>query len=73
MSFQELVLLWSLHCLSEATQLGESPETAFAGLVREGRGEARVSTLTAEKKRKLARMKHAAVQTATRPQHSCDG
>ena len=48
-SFQELVLLWSLHCLSEATQLGESPETAFARLVREGRGEARVSTLNSRR------------------------
>ena len=55
---------------SEATHLVESPETAFAGLVREGRG---VSTLTAEEKQELARMKHATVQTATRPQHSCDG
>ena len=33
---------------SEATQLGESPETAFVGLVREGRGDVRVRTLTAE-------------------------
>ena len=28
----------------------QSPESAFAGLVREGRGEVRVSTLTAEEK-----------------------
>ena len=60
---------------SEATQVGESPETVCAGLVREGRGEVRVSTLTAEEKRELSWaklsemnsfMKHAAVQAATR-------
>ena len=60
---------------SEATQLGESPELPFAGLVRPGRREVRVSTLKAEEKRELARanqseissfMKHAAAQAATR-------
>ena len=45
---------------SEATQLGESPETAFSGMVREGRGEVRVSTLTAEEKRELVRAKQSA-------------
>ena len=64
------------HCYqSDATQLGESPKAAFVGLVREGRGEVRVSTMTAEEKRQLVRakqseissfMKHAAVQAATR-------
>ena len=60
---------------SEATELGKSQETAFAGLVRSGKGEVRVSTLAAEKKWELVRakpseissfMKHAAVQAATR-------
>ena len=61
---------------SEASQLSDCQETAFAGWVRERRGEVRVSTLTAEEKLELARdkqseinsfMKHAAVQAATRP------
>ena len=60
----------------EASQLSDCQETAFAGWVRERRGEVRESTLTAEEKLELARdkqseinsfMKHAAVQAATRP------
>ena len=66
------------HCSqneTEATQRCESPEIAFANLVREGREEVRVSKLTAEEKRDLVRakhseisnfMKHAAVHADTR-------
>ena len=59
---------------SNATQLGEYPETEFVGLVREARREVCVSTLTAKEKREQARanqseissfMKHAALQSAT--------
>ena len=67
---------WSLQCLSQGQHSWVSlPETAFAGLVREGRGEVRVCTLTAEEKREPVRakqseigsfMKDAAVQVATR-------
>ena len=58
---------------SEATQLHESPETAFAGLVRERRGEVRVSTRTVEERtcsgqtvRVQQLHEEAAVQAATR-------
>ena len=60
---------------SQSTQLGVSPETAFARLFRKGRGKVRLNTLTAEGKRELVRaeqseigsiMKNAAVRAATR-------
>ena len=52
---------------SDATQLSESWETAVAALVRERRGEVRVSTLTANEKRELIGPSSGrSVQAATR-------
>ena len=74
-SQSEVVEVEFALCQSQSTQLGESPETAFAGLFRKGRGKVRLSTVTAEEKRELVRaeqseisniMKHATVQAATR-------
>ena len=45
--------IWFALSQTDETQIGDSPETAFVGVVREGSGEVRLSTLAAEEKHDL--------------------